>query len=511
LSNSLNIRLPSNLIAAGDETFSIAGVTDAAGRTNVFSCQVGCGSQVALTFLNQPSLMILAIGLEYNTAAAGQPVSYAAPRGVDFNYLLSWLGRAYPVSAVDFSQRIVVLTESDGVTTATSSDVSSQAVDCNVANAQLAAIRAQDIDGGTDPHTHYYGLVQITGGYLRGCSSGIPATPDPSITASGPSGVPTASNAPVNVGSESDQSFAGWYGGHELLHTFGRHHPGFCNNNTADDTSFPNPNGWISKGQPRDFAGLDVGDTSLSLNPTVIWVTGFDIMTYCNQPQWPSGYAYEGARKRILAEHPGFSTNARGDFKRVTGNLVHIVALVNLTRGQGRIAYVSPVSTAAAVVEPSPRVALVFKDASGRTLSQAAAPLHEDSDRLPGQDDRALVDAAVDLPPGAAEVDLALDGAIIASYRPGAAEASPVSNLRLEPAPEGRARRVLRWDSTEAARLPGPAATYVVQGTHDGRTWETFSVGAADLSAAIEDSGYQQVRVITNHGFSRSAPVTIVP
>ena len=41
-------------------------------------------------------------------------------------------------------------------------------------------------------------------------------------------------------------------GGHELSHTFGRRHPGFCNGNSSDDDDFTNPNGQIS-GQPADL------------------------------------------------------------------------------------------------------------------------------------------------------------------------------------------------------------------------------------------------------------------
>jgi hypothetical protein len=508
-SQSLNIRLPDSLIGEGDATFNVTGVTDQTGKANVYTCGSGCGGPVKLTFLNQPPLVVRAIGMKYNIAAAGHPASYAVPRQIDFDYLRSWLGRAYPVASVTFSQRNVVLAEANGVTTATAQDVSSGTVDCNTADAQLAAIRAQDVDGGLDARTHYYGLVQVTGGYLRGCANGIPQTPDPSVTASGPSGQPASGGwEPINTGSESDQSFSGWYGGHELGHTFGRYHPGFCNGNSHDDTAFPNPNGWISKGKPRDFAGLDVGDPSLSLPPSVIPVTNFDIMTYCNQAQWLSAYSYEAVRKRLLAENPGFSTTGpNGAVRMINGQLVHIVAIVNLTHGQGRISYVAPVSTAAAVVEPSRRVSLVFKDAAGRVVTTEAAPLHEDTDTDRGKDHMALVDAAVPLPPGAAEVDLVLDGKTIAVYQPPAAEAPPqVRNLRIESA--GQAR-LLRWDTTERLQANAPPTTYIVQGSHDGRSWETISVGAADLQAVLEDSAFQQVRVIASHGFTRSAPVVM--
>jgi len=97
-----------------------------------------------------------------------------------------------------------------------------------------------------------------------------------------------------------------WYGGHELGRTFGRDRPGFCNgnNNPANgpiDASFPYPNGQISDASPTSFAGLDVGDRANSIPLTVLWATStFDVMTYCNQPTWPSAYTYEAIRNFLI-------------------------------------------------------------------------------------------------------------------------------------------------------------------------------------------------------------------
>jgi hypothetical protein len=102
---------------------------------------------------------------------------------------------------------------------------------CGDVNAQLSAIRGLDVAGGTDRRTHYFGLVSDGAGFMRGCASGIPQTPDPTTVASGPTG-----NSGFSW--DTDGCYGDWYTGHELGHTFGRFHPGFCGE-THDDSSYP--------------------------------------------------------------------------------------------------------------------------------------------------------------------------------------------------------------------------------------------------------------------------------
>src|SRR5262249_8119671 len=123
----------------------------------------------------------------------------------------------------------------------------------------------------------------------------------------GPTGNPAGPGpVPVNVTGDADASFGDWYGGHELGHTFGRPHPGFCNGNSANDPAFPYPHGQIS-GNDRAATGLDVGDAGNSIATTVLpGANRFDIMTYCNQPQWPSAYSYQAIRARLNVEDTAF-------------------------------------------------------------------------------------------------------------------------------------------------------------------------------------------------------------
>jgi len=500
---TLNFQLPASVIAAGTVTFRLVSVANVGTGTVTISC-VTCANTTLVHFLSQPPLVVRAVGLTYQF---GTPSQSAAPSALDFALLRSWLGRAYPVASVTYSQ------------TSTAS-TSTWPFDCTQADAQLAAIRASDISAGTDARTHYFGLVSNQGGYMRGCANGIPTTPDPATTASGPTG-PTASGIrPINVTGDTDGSFGDWYGGHELGHTYGRFHPGFCNGNSADDPAFPYPSGQIGSGIATSYVGLDTGDRAHSIPLAVLWPTSsFDIMTYCNQPQWLSAYSYEGVRRRLLDENPGFHVMgvlAEAGVPPQAGPMVHVTATVNLTRGTGAIAYVTPVERAAQQPSVGERAALVVRDAAGRELSRTPVALRETTDIPEGEDKTALVDAAVPFDPVMAEIDLVVDDRVLAQYRNVATPPSAPSDLRLgtaanapsDTAAPTAAGRTLTW--APAVNANG-TVTYTVQISNDGNAWSTIAVGLTEPKVTLgpEHAGAKMARVIASSGFRSAPPVVI--
>jgi hypothetical protein len=208
------------------------------------------------------------------------PVAFA-PSALDFQALVSWLRRAYPASQVISSQATVDAT-------------AAAPFGCTDINAQLAAIRALDMSAGGDPRTHYYGLVSDGGFFMRGCAAGIPPTPDPATVASGPTGSST-------WGWDGDGSYGDWYGGHELGHTYGRLHPGFCGETADDLANYPVPGGQLSNSE-LGFAGFDVGDPTLGVPMAALRGTEWhDVMTYCSH-QWLGPYTYLGVRRRLREE-----------------------------------------------------------------------------------------------------------------------------------------------------------------------------------------------------------------
>jgi FG-GAP-like repeat len=293
LALSLNFALPAALSSAGTRDFSLTNVVNTAGGQSIVCSNCSAGT-VRVAFSNSAPMRVRMVGLRYNTGIPPATV-VNQPAAADFNLLASWLGRAYPVPQVNSTQTTVL--SNNG-----------WPFGCGQANAQLQAMRATEVASGTDSRTHYIGLVSNGGGFMRGCSSGIPSGADPSTVASAPTGNPAGPGpVPVNVAGDTDASFGDWYGGHELGHTFGRSHPGFCNGNSADDSNFPYPNGQISDNADT-YVGWDKGDATNGVAAAALpGTTTFDIMTYCNQPQWLSAYTYRGIHDRLNAEDPSGS------------------------------------------------------------------------------------------------------------------------------------------------------------------------------------------------------------
>ena len=243
LAYSLNFLVPAKLTTAGNIQMRLQKVRDAATGIPV---QVNdpIGTRSA-TFVASPALRLRVINLRYTS---GSPPVTQAPTAGDLANLQSWLRRAYPIPNVVFAS---VTTNANAAAPFTSGQ----------ANAQIAAIRALDMAGGGDPRTHYYGFVSDGGFFMRGSAAGIPGTPDPATVASGPTGSNT-------WGWDNDGSYGDWYGGHELGHTFGRFHPGFCGE-SADDPSYPFTAGQLANADDA-FVGIDLGDGTLGFAPVAL-------------------------------------------------------------------------------------------------------------------------------------------------------------------------------------------------------------------------------------------------
>lgn len=508
---SLNFPVPSTIAAAGAADFTVVAVSDVDSGSPVVCDQ--CINDRQVSFVATPPLRVRIIGMKYSS---GTPPVSQTPRVVDFALLQSWLLRAYPSAQLTASTTTVNASNPWPFT-------------CNQANTQLAAIRANDIANGADSRTHYLGLVFNGGGYMRGCASGAPATPDPTTVASAPTGSTSGANVPVNVTGDTDASFGDWYGGHELAHTYGRNHPGFCNGNSASDPNFPNPNGQISDNQGDD-TGLDVGDTANGVQLAVLpGATKFDIMTYCNQPQWLSGYAYEGVRTRLAAEDPsgggapgggapvGSETpsagSTAGPAEMLIGSFVHVVASVNVTKQTGKIEYVTPVAKAAPQAASDGRAELRTLTNTSEVLGHYAVQVREDTDIPTGEDQTAIIDAAIPFTPSLGQIQLVLSGKILDNFRASQNQPPRPTGLRLAhgaiaPTAEVAAGTVITWAPT---LMPGDHVTYVVQTSQDGKTWDTIGVGLVQPTLALtaQQAASSFVRIIATNGFQNSEPVVL--
>ncbi len=162
LSQSLNFRLPPQAIGAGQLQLRLSRVYTPAGS----DLPVGAPDTCTVSFTAAPPLRIRVIGLRYRIGT-----KTVAPDAVHFNYLRSYLGRAYPVAALEWSQVVV---DADFASPFDDSTV-------DLANAQIAALRSREVSNGVDPRTHYFGLVSDNGGdhFMRGKAFAIPSSPSP--------------------------------------------------------------------------------------------------------------------------------------------------------------------------------------------------------------------------------------------------------------------------------------------------------------------------------------------
>ncbi len=499
---SLNFILPPEATSAGPWDFSLNSLVNTA--TGAVLTVARTATQ-RITFVNAAPLRVRVLGVRY---ATGSPAVQHTPSDLDFNLLFSWLRRAYPVSQVIGTRALIDISPTAPATFG-SGDV----------NAQLAAIRALDVSSGTDRRTHYYGMVSDAGFFMRGSAAGIPGTPDPSTVASGPTGS-------ANWGWDNDGSYGDWYGGHELGHTFGRFHPGFCGE-SHDDPSYPFTAGQLASNDDS-FCGFDVGDPGLGLPPTALQGTVWhDVMTYCIR-QWLSSYTYEGIRTRLTAEDglpagavpPGGGASGGPPDRRFPDgpprapgappqNLINVVARVNLTKNEGRIHYVHPVAgvpvTAAA---PGSSVALRLKATNGAVLTEYRVPVKIDS-CLEDSDRTGLVDVIIPASPEARQIELVIGDRSTDTFSAG----GPPQPIRDVKRSEDPAETGLTWGGGAPAK---EGTSYVVQASEDeGRTWFTVAVGLKKPQFKFDPKQFPgakkvHIRILATNGFTQTVAATEV-
>ena len=276
--------------------------------------------------------------------------------------------------------------------------------------------------------------------------------------------------------------------------------------------------------------GFDVGDPAQNLPmvalPGVDW---HDVMTYCDF-QWLSSYTYDGIRVRLAAEDnlppgpspgPGSDPGAGRPDERfperiareeaaAERTLISVVATVNLTKEEGKIEYVNPLSQGeASRTEPDSPVMLRVKGADGQLLHEYRVSVKSLSD-IPGPDRLGLVDVVLPVDADAMAVELSIAGRTVDTFQ---ASATPPEVRGLIRAAAERDTLSIAW---EAEAGTGDDHTYNVQvSTDDGRTWQTLAVGLATPEVAIDRNQFYGaenvlVRVIATDGF-RSSVVTSAP
>ncbi len=539
---SLNFILPRQVLTAGQWEVRLSSVTRVQPHRALL---VPIDARRTITFAASPPLRVRIVGLRYQSGAAT-----VVPAPLDFTLIQSWLGRAYPVASVDWSQVTV-----DGP--------SAWPFQAPEINAFIRGLRTIDVAGGVDARTHYYGLVadNDAANFMRGLASGIPATADPSTVASGPCGAST-------FGWDADGSYGDWYTGHELGHTFGRFHAEFCG--AGGGAPYPFTGGQLANADGA-FVGFDVGDIANGLPLRALPGTAWhDVMSYCVN-QWISSFTYGGIRTRLVAEEAlaGAPLPARrtgGRARRTAGRggamprgTIHVVATLNVTRRTGEVRHVTPVALippgqdvlasgrprgtrSGAAVGPSVQLRVYGK--AEAPIAEFVAPFIADACRDAGDDVTGTIDAFVPGAAAATRLELVLDGAVVDTFAAAGAPAAvsnirgsaPVRGPRGGPAravaradtPEsgGDADPVLSWTSAKpaartargaargASRATAGAAAaasdtrYTVQVSVDGgATWQTVGFALREPQVRIDrtilgDAATVKVRVTATSGFT---------
>ncbi|HVL22816.1 MAG TPA: hypothetical protein VM450_01970 [Thermomicrobiales bacterium] len=488
---SLNFLLPVDMTTSGALDIQLSSLTETTTNQSVTFGPPGIIDTVSFT--PAPPMRLALVSFTYQQ---GTPPETFIPTATDVGFLLSWLRRAYPVAQVVASQQVV--TANPAVP-----------FDCGQINAQLAAIRALDVAGGVDGRTHYYGLVSDGGFFMRGCSAVPVNAPDPAAVGSGPAG-------PASWGWDFDGSYADWYGGHEIGHSYGRKHPGFCGE-SHDDPAYPFTAGQLASAD-GSFAGFDVGDVVWGLPmramPGVEW---HDVMTYCNQ-EWLSSYTYGGIRARLAAEDAlgpsggagrpderfpeGFEAGAAPEAAPQPKTLISVVAQVNLTRSTGRIAYVNPLARGTVTPDTGGPVTIRALNPDQKVTAAYRVDVKPLSDLEDG-DAEAIVDVILAVDPGTATLELDVNDRLADTYRrpPMArAQAAGPSEIHIERV--GETGLELTWEAS--------GGLYNVQISSDrGRTWRTVAVGLTEPRATIHPdnlpaNGPVLFRVTATDGFTAS-------
>jgi hypothetical protein len=200
---------------------------------------------------------------------------------------------------------------------------------------------------------------------------------------------------------------------------------------------------------------------------------------------------------------PRLETERIGEGRDAT--LVSVVAQVNLSREEGKIEFVNPLTSG----QPSPAlresdVVLKVKDGKGAVLVDAPVVVKLDSEAAEHEERRGLVDVVLSIPSGARTIDLLIDGQVVDTFK------------AASPPPDARTVRPTRIEGEELHLAidhetdMSAGHTYAVQvSTDDGRTWHTVAIGAKRPEVAMDrgqlaGASAVRFRVLTTNGFVAS-------
>lgn len=421
LSKSLNFKLPEAWVRnAGELTLSV----DVQGVTCVDCSNIGKSLKRRL---HKPSPLrvwiVLMVEVDDTTGAVVH-----MPNRTDAELVRSWLKRAYPIPNLG--------AEADKYLELGEHRVKYSFSSCDQVNGALAAYRKDVLPPEMLGKTRLVGLFADDDRQLSGCMSGSLKSGAHRVDV--PVAVPSGANSWPNAGLRTAGSYADWYTGHELAHTFGFHHLHHCNELKApeppdydrDDYSYE---GGISDAQ-GSYVGFDVGPLGALIGgkhqvlepkplPGSDW---YDVRTYCER-LWVSFCVYKSIRdalelensnsfaplptnpciQRGVSEHPEAAlvpTTADSGVPSVSvkdGNFLVVVFRVNLKTKQVLSSSTAGVKRAE-VFPPAEQDEAILRlvGDDGQMVEKRSAIRRTINEGAKEQDETGLIYDSIELPPG---------------------------------------------------------------------------------------------------------------
>jgi hypothetical protein len=550
--NGLIFLVPAEQVQKGSYSVRLTEVSDARASRPLPCANCASPSSFSVTEA-APPMRLRVLGITY----VYKGITHA-PRPYDYEMIGSWLKRAYPVSQVIYDWRVVPY-PNEAWHPQVGSEPKPDEFTCREINEYVSQIRALDVAGGTDPRTHYYGLVfepNVSGArlFMRGCGKIAFGGADPKAVGSGPTGT-------KNWGWDMSGSYGGWYTAHELGHTLGRRHVGGVCNEVGIDPNYPNPGGVLSGASGPLAVAFDPGGKVLdTVLPPIAMPgrhsdpkkVGHDVMSYCHW-QWLSPYNYKNIFQRLVAEdslspamagaEPAMSgpdaptvrtgAVAGSETRRVTarsqgGGLLHVTARLEEGWEKGKILSTARLAAASENAQPLPGSPIIETlDAKGQVLKRYAVAVYvftdhdDDGDGKPDGRAAGMIDADIPFDDAIKGIRITyggktLDERMSGNAQPEVREAAP-STTRAAPrrlmSPKseksaGGATTRLQWEGRHAA---AKSLTYTVQVSTDGGTkWQTLVTGITTPSVEIptqklkEEAAGKPIRyrVIASDGFN---------
>jgi hypothetical protein len=476
LQTSLNFELPPEWLTAGELHLQLDHL-DVEGERSALAC-IQCDNPgpagpgppsgpALVRFHSVPPLRIWLIGVPYMTG----PSTQVTPRQLDFDMLVSWLRRAYPSADVQITQSSLAA-------------LASPPASCDDVNTALgnfvAFLPAQPAQ------TRYYGLIPDNNknNFVGGCSI---------IGGQFGSG-PVGPLFPEPDPWDTDGSYGDAYGGHEIAHMYGRKHPGFCADQDRADPGYPFPGGFLGN-DIFDFQGLDTGDASLGLLPSLDdWRAGWhDVMTYCHF-QWMSDYTYRGILQNLCAgdqancpDHALFGARARRPDAAPRGPLRGMAVSITgtLTPSTGKVvlgALWARNGLTPTAPTPGSEYAIELRNAGGKVLARHPFQPQVSSDPFGPAPARALIQEVVAFPAATKRIAI-LQGSRTLAAVPVSAHAPRVRLLSPNGGKALKERVTVRWRSSDADRN---RRYYTVLYTPDGRQFIPIATGLTRTSLRVD-------------------------